>query len=541
MWKLRPARLVGVLCCAVMAVVVAACGNNTVAIPTPGPLVRGLWERPSFAGSQPISVSAIAFAGGDQRVGYACVATLPAAMPTPVPTIPSDATATPTPGIGGRPTPPTSAPTFVNAFWRTPDGGVNWQQQTIPPGMPNLLCPASAIVIPTAALPDDLFFLAGQGQIDLNNPLPSLPGQITYQLWRSPNGGLAWQALNLPMVPGTNTPVIISPDHLVILVRGQQIALASNASGADALFISNDAGQTWTRLSAAALTLPIETTPAGRVFAGFAAGAGNTLLALATTADSLELWQTPDFGAHWLRISVVPQSFDPGFQSQLFAAPNGPALYVPLHGTSKGQALNSLTASPDGGQTWTTSNWPPSHTLPTGQAGAGTIMSLGANFTVDALGTAYFAPPNSDAPLSQDPQAQATAGFYRATITANAPSGDTLTIAPLAAPPPLTTNTVVSLAVSLIAPDALVTPAPNATITVAPATTDTPTATATSAATLSGTPPAATATPTTVPVTVATATPTPVTGLPVLWTNFGPPALLALQPNQAGFFWNVLP
>lgn len=549
---------------ALLAVVVvwcAACSSSITAVPpTPGLPQRGQWTRPQFPNVTLPTVSAVSFADADQHIGYACAATLatPAATPTATTTVTASGTVTPSPtsSIPGRPTPPASTAVLANTFWHTQDGGVTWSAATVPPGMPDLLCPLSAIVMPDASDPSDVFLLAAQGTVDLTSPTPTLPDAVSYQLWRSLNGGQLWQNVPLPTVPAENTPVPLSPYHLVILANGQTIWLASNDSGADALFSSPDGGKSWIRHSAVELTNG--TTGGTLIYAGFAAGAAGTLDVLATssalaqTAKPYEIWQyagdgsVRHIGDFASPIASNTQNISP--DTQLFSSPDGKTLYAIIHAQSA-TPQTGLVASDDGGIHWSAIDWPASPTTKGATAGGNVIATLGENFTVAASGTAYFAPSNSDLPPSQDPLAQASVGVVRLTLGTNT-DGSLSGMTTMVATPPTTTNTLVGLAVSLT-PDLTLTPGATAsavataTVAVTPIPTLTP-SNATPSPTVAVTPtPGATTTPGATVTPGATTTATTVipntTGLPTVWTNFGPPNLYVTDSHDAGFFYDILP
>jgi hypothetical protein len=529
-----------------LAVLMAACGSSsTTSTPTPVTIQRGQWLRPSFPGVSLPTVSAVAFADADQSIGYACSATLaslPAGTPSPTATAPASPTPSPTATltIPGRPTPLPTVNNIANAFWRTSDGGLSWQSATLPPVGNGLLCPVSGIVVPDRANPNDVFFLGAVGSINIEDPTSILPGQLNYQLWRSLDGAQTWQKLTVPTAPNPLVPITLSPYHLVIAVNGQTLVFANNDSGSNILFISQDGGKSWTPHSGADLGGD-SAFPDTHAFAGFARGPNGEILALATspslsiTNAPLEVWQSADDGASWKKISdpTLGMSLGTNAHAQIFAAPDASStgfnVYLLLNDPqdASGNATTTptvLKVSSDGGVTWVTVPWPSSPTASGNLAGSATIAQLGLGFTVDAFGTAYFTPSNSDLSADQDPSADLSAGFF----TISYAGGSSWSMSTVAQPPSVSDSTI-GLAVSLATGPAL-TPAPSS-----------PTATATSTPT-----PTATVSATAIPGQLATATASPTappapTGLPVLWSNFGPLQQFTTNPDVAGFFFDVLP
>ncbi len=536
--------------CALVALV-AACGNSTTTPPTPVVLQRGTWLRPALPGVSLPTVSAVAFADGDQQVGYACTATLtttsgtPTATGTATDTATDTATATATAtGVTTQPTPLPGLSNVINAFWRTSDGGLSWQQATLPT-VKGMLCPISAVVAPDHANSQDVFLLAGMGNVDLQNPTGLLPGQLQYQLWRSQDGGQTWAQLTMPVAPNPLEPTVISPYHLVLLVNGQTLVFASNDSGFDALFVSHDGGQTWQSHTGADLTGD-SAFPDTHTFAGFAAGAGGSLLALATsptltTTDApLEIWQSADDGATWSLVSDPSLNAPLGADAhaQLFTAPNGNEAFLLVNNPASAPTVSTATPTPsatgtvtpgpqttmllastDNGHSWLQVGWPSSPTVSGALAGSAIIAELGLGFAVDANGVAYIAPTNSDASLSVDPSANLSAGFFAISHASGAWAVVTV------AQPPTPSNSAIGLAVSLV-PATELTPTPSGSVTASATSTSTATPTATATGTATAT---------------ATSTPAPVSGLPTLWANFGPLQQFEVNPASGGFFFDILP
>ena len=572
----------------------AACSASTTTAPSP--TVRGVWTRPSFPSVSLPTLSSVAFADTNQRDGYACSSTLKqAGSPTPVatdtgtgtavaatttpsatntltptssatPTTSPGVTPTPTLNIPGRPTPiaPPTAPagasqqTIENAFWATTNGGQTWQTATLPSDLTSLLCPVSAIVV---TAPNTVYFLAAQGTIDINNPTSVAPGQLQYQLYQSNDGAKTWKKLTLPATPNVGTAVAVSPYHLIIQAKGQNLTFATNGSNTTALFTSTDGGQSWTSHSANELTGTTDTTAtvATEQFASFAAGVNGNLLALSTnpttaaTTAPYTIWQSTDSAVTWKRISTPALNIGitAASHAQLFAAPNGSTVYLVTQQTSN-SAISTTTPvigstpyqpvalfqSKDGGVTWGTNIWPTNAGKP---LGGSNIVTIGANFTVAATGDAYFAPTRSDDPAVITDTAILSAGIYSVT------NG----LAKQVSSPLSDANTVIGLTVSQAAlsdVNATVTTTTTASASTPVATTPiTPTVTSTATAQPTVTSTLVAGTPTTsTPVTsTATATSVPIvnnpTDLPVLWTNFGPISLLTTKPDAAGFFFNDLP
>jgi hypothetical protein len=538
-------------------VVVAACATSgtTSTSSTTGPNPRGTWQRPAFPGLSQATVSTAGFADGNSQVGYACAATLAAPNGTPVATAPSAPSATPTAGLPGR---PTAIPTnnITNSFWRTSDGGQTWQGAQLPPNLESdFLCPISAIVAPDLSNPQDVFFLAAFGALNLQNPASIAPNQAHFELWRSTDGANTWQQLTLPIIQNPLMQEVISPFHLVIVVQPARLLLGAQFNSAtEFLFSSTNNGKTWQLTTGVS-----QPSAAPRPFAGFAAGPNGTLLALASTTSATApyaLYQTTDAKTWTVQGTAPPITVPTGAQmaTQLFSAPGGGTLFVLARSASQDTTSATIQAaafrSTDGGQTWMNLGWPtatppagsptPTPTenatatsVPTTVAtatatttpaatatttsgttlpvGSLNIVTLGTEFAVDANGDAFMAPPNSDLPPQQDAEAPLSAGMFEVA------SGQTQWR--LAVMPPSSQNTAFTLAVSFVA---------------APGTT--PTATPT--ASITGTP--GTGTPGT--GTPGTGTPgTGATGLPTLWTNFGPLAQFTNDPATAGFFYNILP
>ena len=579
-WCATAQRWIGPSAIIALAMLLAACSGSTTTstTPPPGPLPRGQWLRPVFGGTSPITVSSVGFAEGDQRVGYACTATLPTtptATPTPATTdtpTPTATTLTPTPtlSIPGQPTATVPA-TFANTFWTTNNGGQGWTTASLPTETnQDFVCPVSAIVAPDLANPSDVFLLAAHGAVDIENPTTIQPGKVRFELWRSQDGAQHWQELTVPTVPNPLTPVSLSPYHLIIQVQGSTLVLATNYSGANFLFVSADGGKTWRQSPGVQSPTNTGPVPATLQFAGFAAGPNGSLLALAhngatpATANPVDLWQTTNAAKTWTKLATPPLNLPIGaaFQAQLFTAPGGNTAFVLAHvmpqaNEVSGQAL--VLRSIDGGATWTNLGWP-TVTVTSGTTttsvplGGGTLATLGTDFAVDALGDAFIAPSNSDAPVQQDLKGPYSGGFFSALVSQSQWT--------LVASAPAPQDTTFSLAVSMTTLAALQpTPTPAGTV----ATTGTPTATATDTPTVTATDtPIVTATdtptpsvkdtptPTTTPPAATptpgiTGTPTPfpgADGLPTLWTNFGPLAQFttdATNATNAGFFENILP
>ena len=553
----RRGQRLSVLAICAVALVVAACSNQTVSTVKPQILVRGQWVRPALPGLT-TPVAAVAFAAADQHIGYACTAVTTAVTATPTTTaVTSTPPTTTTPTTASAGTPPTtttpvatataasqstSTPvsTLQNAFWRTTDGGESWQAATLPTSLPNLLCPVSAIVAPDPSSPNDVLLLAASGNFDLSQPTSILPGQLQYQLWRSQDGAQTWTQLTLPTAPNPLTPVFIEPYHLLIVVNGQSIALGSNQSGADELFTSTDGGKAWTQHSNPTLAASgaAGTANVANTFAGFAAGPGAAIDALVTnatlaaTTTPYQVWQSSDNGATWHALTAPTFTAAPGAgaNAQIFTAPGGQIAYVVVQ-TNAANSATVTMRSTDGGTSWTALGWPVA-TTPTGTPpGAGIIATLGANFAVDAAGDAFIAPPVSDAALSQDPTAQNSAGFFTAAVDGSGWK--------LVAPPNVSNALAITLAVSLVNEPAP-TGTPGATVTAG--STATPTVVATATNTAAPVAPGTKSTPTVMPSATAGMTPTAVpTGLPTLWTNFGPLTQLSQPANSVGLFQDVLP
>jgi hypothetical protein len=539
-------------------VVVAACATSgtTSTTGTPPANPRGTWQRPAFPGLSQATVSSVGFADGNAQIGYACAATL--AAPTSVPTANGTNTPTPgataTPGLPGR---PTAIPTnnIVSSFWRTSDGGLTWQSALLPQNLEtDLLCPISTIVAPDLNNPQDVFFLAAFGALNLQNPSSIAPNQAHFELWRSTDGAITWQQLTLPVIQNPFMQVAISPFHLVIVVQKPRLLLGAEFDdAADYLFSSTNNGKTW-QLATGVSQPSVAPLP----FAGFAAGPNGSLLALAKTTSATApyaLYQTADAKTWKVFGAAPPITVPTGAQmaTQLFSAPGGGTLFVLARSASQDTTPATIQAtafrSTDGGQTWTNLGWPteappvgsptPTPTAnatatdtPTAGATAGAtatatatpgvnatatatpsattvpvgslnIVTLGTEFAVDANGDAFMAPPNSDLPPQQDDLAPLSAGIF--SVTSSQTQWN------LAVAPPSSQNTAFTLAVSLVA-----------------------------AATVGGTATPATATAT----ATVTGTGTPVsgaTGLPTVWTNFGPLAQFTTDPSEAGFFYNILP
>ena len=559
-------RGVSLLSVGMVALALAACANSTPINTTLGPLPHKQWVRPLFPNTFLPTVSTVAFADSNAGIGYACTATLSqtpgdtptttaTAVTTATPTATAVATATsaitptPTLNIPGRPTTPPTLGTVVSAFWDTTDGGQTWKAATLPVTASDLLCPVSAIVAPTAGDPNDVFFLAAEGNVDLQNPTSIQPGQLHYGLWRSRDGAKTWTQLTLPTTPNPLTPLVLQPYHLVIITNGTNISLASNQSGANALFTSADSGQTWKAISANTVTTTPTTSTADQpTFAGFASGANGTILALiatptlATTVTPYTLWQTADFGTMWQKLSSPALStvLSIDAQVQIFSAPGGHVLYLLAQASTTGgaQEQTATLRSGDGGATWSILAWPTSPSVSGAPLGLSALTQLGAGVAIDAAGDAFIAPTKSDLPLAQDAHAQESAGIYEATANSS-----TWT---LAAAPNTSGATTIGLTVSTI-PQATVT---NTTPTVPPTNTVPPTITATATVSATATTPAGTgtavptlsaATPTSVAPTPTTApAPTVVSGTLVVWTNFGPLTQFTQNPNVAGFFEYLL-
>src|SRR5579883_1559181 len=195
-----------------LALVTAACASTSSVTtqPTPGGFQRGVWQRPQFPGVSAPTVATVGFADGDQRVGYACSATLmsngtatPTSTGTPTAT---PQTNTPTPVLPGGATPLPQG-TVISNFWRTADGGMTWQTATLPTTTNGLLCPISAVSAPDVTDPQDVFFLAAFGDLNLQNPSSIEPGQVRFELWRSQDGAQTWKQLALPVAPNPINPV----------------------------------------------------------------------------------------------------------------------------------------------------------------------------------------------------------------------------------------------------------------------------------------------------------------------------------------------
>jgi len=519
----------------------SACSTGSSTAPAPNPIQRGQWVRTAFPGVTPPTLSAVAFADTDQRVGYACAAQVSqssGATPTTTATVAattSTPAATSTPGLPGQPTTAPGQTNFANSFLRTNDGGLTWQKMTLPVNQSNLLCPISAIVAPDLTNTSDVFFLAAFGTLDLSQPTGIAPGAIHYQLWRSNDGGQTWSQLTVPTEPNPITPAIIDPYHLVIMVKGQAITLASNFSGADLLFASDDGGKTWNLHNNPDLAQRTSIA-ANRVFAGFAAGPDGSLYALETSPSQLatttpyQLWKSTDGGTTWHTLNGIDLGVKLGSDAhvQIFIAPEGQTIYLIAHsdqatsnGSTTPQPATVTLRSTDGGGSWTTLTWPSNSNTP---LGAATIATLGENFAVDAAGNAYVAPTKSDLPLSQDAHAQESGGFYDA-----AAGGDWKSVAQPKSSGATSINLAVSMTV-LPSTSGTATPTGTASATETPAVTATATGATTPTATTTGTP-----APTTASTPVAT------NGVPTLWTNFGPVSQLAQQPDATGFFENILP
>lgn len=514
-----------------LALLFAACSSTTgpVGTATPGGVTRGLWTRPVLPGLATPTVSAVAFADADQHIGYMCSATVrPSGTGTPFPETPIPGTPnltpqpTPTLNIPGRPTPP-STQDITNAFWNTHDGGQSWAAATLP-NDPDLICPISGIVAPDLANPADLFLLAGHGAVNLTNPTSVLPSQLTFRLWRSQDAGQTWQALRLPTVPNPIQPVVLAPYHLIIQVHGTRLIFATNYSGANALFTSDDQGQTWQSRGTESLASAKATSPLN-TFAGFAAGPGNTLLALTTNTvqgaspSPFQVWQSSDGADTWVPLGAPALNLKAGatVHAQLFTAPGGTVAYLLAQATAvDGTSQLAVQRSTDGGNHWSALGWPSNPNANGAPFGGANIALLGTNFTVDAQGTAYVAPSINDLTAAQDPQGPLSAGFFAARVSSPA---WVKVVAPFAP-----TNTALQLAVSLMPAGTLGTPGTN---TVTPVLSVTPSVSPA---------PSSSVTPETTP----SATPT-VDGLPTLWTNFGPLTQFAAHPETAGLFGNVLP
>lgn len=558
-WRLGSYGIVAVLALTFFAAC-ASTSTTTTGQPTPGPFARGTWVRPAFPTTSQPTVSIVGFADGDQRVGYACAATLmtstptatgtpSTATPTPVNTTIPAATATP-----GQPGVPTGA--VVSALLRTNDGGLTWQAATLPSSGTGLLCPISAIVAPDVADPLDVFFLAAFGDLNLQDPASIAPGQVRFELWRSQDGAQTWTQLALPVAPNPINPVVLSPYHLIINVHGQTLVLGSNYSGQNFLFRSTNGGKTWQQITGIPLKSGTVTQPARLTFAGFAQGANGALLALvdspgAQSSGAYEIYQSNDSAQTWKLLARPTLTLPSGAtaQAQLFAAPGGSTLFMLVRSvtdtttpatptaaatpdatptSASGVQVTSLRST-DNGATWTTLPWPTETGTTTTPVGSVNIATLGTEFAVDARGDAFMAPTNSDLPPQQDANGPLSAGFFEAPISTTAWSA--------VASPLVAQNTAFTLAVSLV---------PTGAISGTPTGTGTPSGTGTPGTAPIGpeTPvpgtPGATATSTAAPA----GTPTPLPGsdgLPTLWTNFGPLGQFTSAPDSAGFFLNVLP
>lgn len=521
-------------------VVVAACATSgtTSTTTTPNPNPRGAWQRPAFTGISQATVSTVGFADSNPQIGYACAATLAAPNGTPVATGTNTPTpgATSTPGLPGR---PTAIPTnnIASSFWRTSDGGLTWQAASLPPNLEaDLICPISTIVAPDINNPQDVFFLAAFGALNLQNPSSIAPDQAHFELWRSTDGANTWQQLTLPIIQNPLMQEVISPFHLVIVVQKSRLLLGAKFDSAtDYLFSSTNNGKTWQLTTGVS-----QPSKAPLPFAGFAAGPNDTILALASTTSATTpyvVYQTTDAKTWTVLGTAPPVTVPTGAQmtTQLFSAPGGGTIFVLARSATQGDPTSVIQAttlrSTDGGQTWTNLGWPmqappagsptptptanatgtpmdtatpdanatatatPGATVPVGSLN---IVTLGTEFTVDANGDAFMAPPNSDLPPQQDQLAPLSAGMFSVN------SGQTQWS--LAVAPPSNQNTAFTLAVSCV-----------------------------SAAAFGGT---------TTPTVPPTGISTPIagaTGLPTLWTNFGPLAQFTTDPATAGFFYNVLP
>lgn len=532
---------IGASATVMLAILLAACSastSTTSSPPTPGPLPRGQWIRPTFGGTTPITVSSVTFADGDQRVGYACTATLPAARGTPTGSAtgtPTVTAATPT-SVAGQPTATAAPPSFVNQFWTTNNGGQGWTTANMPVETnQDFLCPVSTFVAPDLAHPHDVFLLATHGAANLLDPTAIKLGQDRFELWRSQDGAQTWQKLTVPRVPNPINPVILSPFHLMLLVDGNTLLLGSNQSGVNFLFLSPDGGVTWQQVPGIPLSAGNQPIASDLIFAGFAVGPNNSLLALTNSlvtpaaTNPYDLWQTTNDAKTWKKLSTPPLNLPAGAttQAQLFAAPGGSTLFVLAHFVPTTNAPTGQTVvvrSTDGGVTWANLGWPTAPSsggvggtpAPAVALGGATIASLGTGFAVDARGDAFIAPSNSDVPAQQDAQGPNSAGFFEAA------AGQTQWTS--VATPPAPQDTAFSLAISLTTADSLLpTATPDGTGTATASPTPTVTATATPGAT-------------------PTATPLPGSdGLPTLWSNFGPFAQFTTDPNTAGFFENILP
>ncbi|MBA3826258.1 MAG: hypothetical protein H0X24_20455, partial [Ktedonobacterales bacterium] len=441
-------------------------------------------------------------------------------------------TATPAPtatGISGRPTEPVQPQNISNAFWGTTDGGVTWQSATLPTSEANLLCPLSAIVAPDLADPQDVFFLAALGALNLQDPTSILPGQVHFELWRSRDGGVTWQALTLPAAPNPVATVILSPYHLFVGATGDTLALGTNYSGQNQLFTSSDAGKTWQQVTASGNVPGTTTHP----YLAFAGGANGTIVALTSNTGSSEkpvaAWASSDSAKTWKRLADLPVTVASGatLTGQLFAAAGGQTIYAVVHATATTTDAKAgpvtVARSTDAGATWTAIPWPTDATTNAPLGGA-LIGQLGIDFAVDAKGDAFAAPTVNDLAQQQDPTGPQSAGFYA--VLAGQTQFTRVAQAPAAQ------ETAFGLTVSLAPASAL-----------APPTTTTPSATSTNVATVTIEP---TATPATTGTPSATTTPAPIgtpttDGLPTLWSNFGPITQFTSAPDTAGLLANVLP